>query len=131
MSPATTLARVEQRCEKREFEAMKSQEMFRQQQEATLCLQDVLSYGIRLGLPVLSWTVTYGGVLMAEVRSQTPREDFRAWAGHLAVEPEDLSHDGETVLRAISETGLPGRGRHVRIILVARFLDEPAASDAA
>lgn len=110
---------------------MKSQEMFRQQQEATLCLQDVLSYGIRLGLPVLSWTVTYGGVLMAEVRSQTPREDFRAWAGHLAVEPEDLSHDGETVLRAISETGLPGRGRHVRIILVARFLDEPAASDAA
>lgn len=93
----------------------------RHQQDATLSLQDALSDGTTLALPVLSWTTTRGGVLCGKVLGATPRGDFAAWAGHLDVEPEGLSRDGETRLRVISETGLPGRGRRVRVVVLATF----------
>ncbi|GHH26050.1 hypothetical protein [Streptomyces rubradiris] len=104
---------------------MKPQEQYLQQQEASLALQDALSDGLRLGLPVLSWSVTNGGVLCGEVLSKSPREDFSAWAEYLAVVPEDLSRDGETKLRVITDSGLPGRKRQVRVIVLARFYEKP------
>lgn len=103
----------------------------RAQQEAALALQDALADSIRLDLPVLSWTVTHGGVLVGDVRSETPREDFQAWTEHLGVDTEDLSHDGRTVLRGITETGMPGRRRSVRVIVIAKFYEPAQDSHAA
>ncbi|WP_282792926.1 hypothetical protein [Streptomyces sp. CC224B] len=98
----------------------------RQQEEGALALLDVLREGIQYRLPTLSWTVTYGGVLLAEARKEdTARADFQAWAEHLRMQPEDRSQDGRTVLRGVTEDGVPGRGRRVRIILIAKFY-EPA-----
>ncbi|MFI0743063.1 hypothetical protein ACH4PU_34070 [Streptomyces sp. NPDC021100] len=96
----------------------------RQQDEAARALLDALHDGIQFNLPAVSWTVTYGGVLMAEIRKQDHfREDFRLWAEHLKAEVEDLSRNGRTVLRAITETGVPGRGRRVRIIVIAKVYE--------
>ncbi|KUF17364.1 hypothetical protein [Streptomyces silvensis] len=106
-------------------------QQYRAQQEAALALQDALCDGLRLGLPVLSWTITHGGVLCAKVLSHTPRTDFTAWAQHLNVEPEDLSRDGETILRVITDTGLPGRGRRVRVVLVATFRESSGQTSTA
>ncbi|WP_172387821.1 hypothetical protein [Streptomyces sp. MNP-20] len=96
----------------------------RQQEEAALALLDALREGIQRNLPTLSWTVAYGGALLAEARKEdTARADFQAWAEHLDVQPEDLSKDGRTVLRGVTEDGVPGRGRRVRIILIAKFYE--------
>lgn len=96
----------------------------RQQEEAALALLDALREGIQHNLPTLSWTVAYGGVILAEARKEdSARADFQAWAEHLGVQAEDLSKDGRTVLRAVTEDGVPGRGRRVRIILIAKFYE--------
>lgn len=44
------------------------------------------------------------------------------------MQPEDLSQDGRMVLRGVTENGVPGQGRRVRIILIAKFYESPPPS---
>ncbi|MEE1736148.1 hypothetical protein PUR49_06430 [Streptomyces sp. BE147] len=49
------------------------------------------------------------------------REDFGIWAHYPGAESEELSQGGETVLHALTEEGIHGRARRVRVTLIAAF----------
>ncbi|MFE7664723.1 hypothetical protein [Streptomyces celluloflavus] len=102
------------------------------QLHAARSLLDALEDGATHALPTLSWTVTNGGGLVGEVLSDDPQGDFDRWAAHLQAEREvDPKGEGLTVLRAITDDGIPGRGRRVRVVIVARIYDRTTAVEPA